>query len=203
MSETLTPGPDDYGLRIDANTLERTVAQRFKQFLIVTGAVLLIIGVLILVWPGHTAKAITALLAIGVLFTAIGNAAIALTPGLPGRARVLAAIVAILFAWAGIWALFNLGSTTVGLAFVVGLFIGISWIIDGITTLVTLGDAPSRVWAAIYGIISIVAGAILLIGPITGATIIWLILGITLVVMGILQIVRGMRFGNQTIQATL
>lgn len=203
MSETLTSDPDDYGLRIDANTLERTVAQRFKQFLLVTGAVLLVIGLLILIWPGHTAKAITALLAIGVLFTALGNAAVALTPGLPGRARVIAAIVAVLFAWAGIWALAHLGSATVGLAFVVGLFIGISWIIDGIATLVTLGDAPSKVWAVIYGLISIVAGVILLIGPITGASIIWLILGITFVVMGVLQIIRGLRFGNQTIKGTL
>lgn len=203
MSETLISDPDDYGLRIDANSLERTVAQRFKQFLLVTGAVLLVIGLLILIWPGHTAKAITALLAIGVLFSALANAAVALTPGLPGRARIIAAIVAVLFAWAGIWALTHLGSTTVGLAFVVGLFIGISWIIDGIAALVTLGDAPSKVWAVIFGLISIAAGVILLIGPITGAAIIWLILGITFVVMGILQIIRGLRFGNQTIKATL
>lgn len=203
MSETLISDPDDSGLRIDANALERIVAQRFKQFLLVTGAVLLVIGLLILIWPGHTAKAITALLAIGVLFSALANAAVALTPGLPKRARIIAAIVAVLFAWAGIWALFNLGSTTVGLAFVVGLFIGISWIIDGIAALVTLGDAPSKIWAAIFGLISIVAGVILLIGPITGAAIIWLILGITFVVMGVLQIIRGLRFGNQTIKATL
>ena len=203
MSETLISDPDDSGLRIDANALERIVAQRFKQFLLVTGAVLLVIGLLILIWPGHTAKAITALLAIGVLFSALANAAVALTPGLPKRARIIAAIVAVLFAWAGIWALFNLGSTTVGLAFVVGLFIGISWIIDGIAALVTLGDAPSKIWAAIFGLISIVAGVILLIGPITGAAIIWLILGITVVVMGVLQIIRGLRFGNQTIKATL
>ncbi|KYH45117.1 HdeD family acid-resistance protein [Branchiibius sp. NY16-3462-2] len=203
MSETLISDPDDSGLRIDANTLERTVAQRFKQFLLVTGAVLLVIGLLILIWPGHTAKAITALLAIGVLFSALGNAAVALTPGLPTRARVIAAIVAVLFAWAGIWALFNLGSTTVGLAFVVGLFIGIAWIIDGIAALVTLGDAPSKVWAVIFGLISIVAGVILLIGPISGAAIIWLLVGIAFVVMGVLQIIRGLRFGNQTIKATL
>lgn len=72
MTQTTFDSGDE-GLRIDASSLERTVAQRFKQVLIGTGAVLLIVGVLILFWPGHTAKVVTALLAIGVLFTAVGN----------------------------------------------------------------------------------------------------------------------------------
>lgn len=202
MSEPLSPGVGDPGFRIDANSLERTIAQRFKQFLIGTGVVMLIIGILILVWPGHTAKVVTALLAIGVLLAAVFNLAVALTPGLPTRARILAAVIALLFGISGFYALFNLTASTVGLAFVVGLLIGIAWIVDGIGALVTIGDAPSKAWAAIFGVISIVAGVILLIGPITGASLIWLILGIVFVVMGVTQVIRGLRFGNETIRAT-
>lgn len=99
--------------------------------------------------------------------------------------------------------MFHLNSTTIGLAFVIGLFVGISWIIDGISALLTLGDAPSKIWAIIFAIISVVAGVILLIAPITGARTIWVILGIIFIVMGAAQIVRGLRFGNKTIKGTV
>lgn len=181
---------------IDGDQLDRALAQRFKQFLMVTGVVSAVIGLLILIWPGHTAKAITCLLAIGVILAAISNLAVAFTSGIPRGARILAAIVGVLFAWAGVYALFNLGAATVGLALLIGIFVGIAWIVDGVQSLVTAGDAPSRGWAIFYGVISIVAGVVLLIGPITGATIIWLILGAMLLIMGIVQIFRARRFGK-------
>lgn len=202
MTQTTFDSGDE-GFRIDASALERTVAQRFKQVLIGTGVVLLIVGLLMMFWPGHTAKVVTALLAIAVLFTAIGNLTVALTPGIPRKARIISGVLAALFAFSGFWALFHLNSTTIGLAFIVGLFVGVTWIIDGISALVTIGDAASKVWAVAFAVISIVAGVILLIAPITGAKTIWVILGIIFIVMGAAQIVRGLRFGNQTIKAAV
>lgn len=189
------PGPSSDVL-IDGEQLDRALAARFKQFLMVSGIVSAVIGLLILIWPGHTARVVTVLLAIGVLLSAISNLAIAFTAGIPRLARIFAAVVGVLFAWAGIWALFHLGSATKGIAFLVGLFVGIAWIIDGVQALLTAGDAPSKAWAIFFGLVSIVAGVVLLIGPITGATIIWLVLGAMLLIMGILQVIRAVRFGK-------
>ncbi len=45
--------------------------------------------------------------------------------------------------------------------------------------------------AIIYGIIAVVAGLVLIFSPILGAVTLWILLGASLVVMGLVQIFRA------------
>jgi uncharacterized membrane protein HdeD (DUF308 family) len=47
------------------------------------------------------------------------------------------------------------------------------------------------VWAIIYGIIAIIAGLVLIFSPILGAVTLWIMLGASMVVMGLVQIFRA------------
>jgi uncharacterized membrane protein HdeD (DUF308 family) len=80
------------------------------------------------------------------------------------------------------------------LAVFLGILVGIMWIVEGVVALTTLGGARSKAWTAFFAILSIVAGIILLFSPLWGAVVLWWLLGISLVVLGILQIVRAFTF---------
>ena len=57
-------------------------------------------------------------------------------------------------------------------------------------------DAGSRGWAIFFGILSILAGIVVLFSPLWGIAILFVIAGIALIVLGIVQIVRAFTFGR-------
>jgi uncharacterized membrane protein HdeD (DUF308 family) len=79
----------------------------------------------------------------------------------------------------------------------VGVLFGVSWIVEGVVGLTLIGDSASKVWTIVYALIGIVAGILVLTSPLWGAALLWLWLGVSLVVMGFVQIVRAIRFGSQ------
>ena len=73
---------------------------------------------------------------------------------------------------------------------------GITWIAEAVISLTTVGDSPSKTWTIIYAVISFIAGLSMLFSPLGGVAILWIFLGVSLVVMGIAQLVRAFRFGS-------
>lgn len=161
------------------------------------GLIALIVGILILVWPGHTAVVITWLIAAyavagGLVYAGVGI----FSKSLGGWSRVGHIVLGVLFIIAGIIAFANLGATTVWLAVFLGILVGIMWIVEGIVALTALGGSRSRGWSIFFAIISIIAGIVLLFSPLWGALVLWWLLGISLVVLGIIQIVRAFTFSK-------
>ena len=58
-----------------------------------------------------------------------------------------------------------------------------------------------QVWTVIFAIISIVAGIVLLTTPLWGALVIWTVIGISLLILGVVQIVRAFTFGKELLNA--
>jgi uncharacterized membrane protein HdeD (DUF308 family) len=111
-----------------------------------------------------------------------------------GWARVGHIVLGVLFIIAGIIAFTELAQTAVWLAVFVGILVGIMWIVEGVVALTTLQTAASKGWSVFFAILSIVAGIILLLSPLWGAIVLWWLLGISLVVLGIIQVVRAFTF---------
>ncbi len=105
-------------------------------------------------------------------------------------------MLGVLFVIAGIIAFMNLGATTAWLAVFLGILVGIMWIVEGVVALSTLGDAPSKGWTIFFAIMSIIAGVVLLFSPLWGAIVLWWLLGISAIVLGIIQIFRAFSFGK-------
>ncbi len=158
----------------------------------VGGIVALVVGVIILVWPGHAAVALTAVIAAygivgGLVYAGLG----VFSKAMSGWTRVGHIVLGVLFIVAGVIAFTQLAQTAVWLAVFVGILVGIMWIVEGVVSLTALSVAPSKGWTVFFAIISIVAGAILLFSPLWGAVVLWWLLGISLVVLGIIQIARA------------
>ncbi|MEA5154814.1 HdeD family acid-resistance protein [Raineyella sp.] len=164
----------------------------------VGGLVALVIGVLLLVWPGKTADVVAAIIAIYAIVTGLVYLGLGIFAKRYGVwVRIGHLVLGALFIVGGVIALANLRATTLVLAAVLGITIGILWIIEGVTALTLLRGVPSKVWVIIYAVITIIAGVILLFSPIYGALALWWLLGISLVVMGAIQIVRALRFSAE------
>lgn len=165
-----------------------------RTALAVSGVLALIVGILILVWPGKTAAVIAVIIAIyaviaGIVYIVIGIA----SPTKGGWSRVGHIVLGVLFIVAGILAFSNLSLATAALAVYIGVLVGIMWIVEGVVSLSTLGQVESKVWTVVFAILSIVAGVLLLFSPIWGALVLWWLIGISLILLGIAQIVRAIR----------
>lgn len=176
---------------------DKSAINGVRTLLGVGGVLSLIIGILILVWPGKTAMVVTAFIAIwaiggGLVYAGLGI----FSKSIGGWSRVGHIVVGLLFIVAGVLMFANLTATTGWFAVFFGILVGIMWIVEGIAALSTLGDAASKGWSIFFAIVSIIAGITLLFSPLLGAAVLWWLLGIALVVLGIIQIVRAFTFAK-------
>jgi len=162
--------------------------------LIVSGVLAVIVGLLMLIKPGASAIVLTTIIAIyalisGVVFVATGIASRTLS----GWARVGHIVAGALYLVAGVVMLVNPVASGLTLAYVVVVFLAVSWIFDGVAALTTLKDSPAKGWAVLYGTLSLLGGLALLFAPLSGAVVIWIWFGATLIVLGVVQVVRAVR----------
>ncbi|MDF2578986.1 MULTISPECIES: HdeD family acid-resistance protein [Microbacterium] len=176
------------------NTAARFVRSLRTSF-IVGGILTLIVGLLILIWPGRTAQVLTGIIAAYAIITGIVYAALGIfsrTKG--GWARVGHIALGILFVVVGIVAFANLPAFTVSFAVFLGVLVGITWIVEGAVSLSVVGESTSRGWTIAFAILSIIAGVMLLFTPLWGVIVLWWLLGISAVALGIVNIIRGLSF---------
>jgi len=183
---------------LDLQNVDKSVINTVRGAIGVSGAVSLIMGVLILVWPVKTAVVVAGIIAVYAVIAGVVNLAIGIfSRKIGGWARFGFLALGAVFLIAAIVSFSNLGAAAAGLAVLVGVLFGISWIVEGVVGLTLIGDSASKVWTIVYALISIVAGFFVLTSPFWGAALLWLWLGVSLVVMGIVQVVRAIRFGSQ------
>ncbi|GAA3771383.1 hypothetical protein GCM10022240_24410 [Microbacterium kribbense] len=179
----------------DSSSATSAVARGIRTSLGVGGIIALIIGILILVLPGKTAVVVTAIIAIYAIVVGLVYLGLGLfSQATGGWARVGHIVLGAIFILAGIVAFMNLRLAAASLAVFLGILVGIMWIIEGIVALTTLGSSRAKGWTAFFAVLSIVAGIILLLSPLWGALVLWWLLGISLVVLGITQILRAFTF---------
>lgn len=177
---------------------EKSAVNGIRTALGIGGVLAVIIGILILVWPGKTAMVVVAIIAIYAIAAGLVYAGLGIfSKSKGGWARVGHIVLGILFIILGIVAFLNLPAATGWFGLFLGLLVGILWIVEGIVSLSTLGDARSKGWTVFFAILSIIAGIVLLFSPLWGAAVLWWLLGIGLIVLGIIQIVRAFTFSNK------
>ncbi len=178
--------------------IDKPITNAIRTALGVSGLLSLIMGIVFLVWPVKTAVVVAGIVAIYAVIAGLVNLAIGVfSSKLGGWVRVGHLALGAVFLLAGVVSFMNLGATAAGLAVTLSLIVGFSWIIEAVISLTTVGDAPSKTWTIIYAIISFIAGFQLLFSPLWGAAVLWLILGVSMLVMGGVQLVRAFRFGSR------
>jgi Uncharacterized conserved protein len=187
---------------IDAKQLTASAISGIRAAFGVGGAVALILGIMLLVWPGKTFAVAAVLLGIYFLIAGIVRLALGVfSRGIGGGMRTLDILLGLLLIIAGIIALRNAAVTGAALLILLVAVIGVGWIIEGVLAIVESGGAASRGWAIMLGALSVLAGIIVLAIP--GWSAVWLVLysGIALIVLGIIGIMRAFTFGRGVLKA--
>jgi uncharacterized membrane protein HdeD (DUF308 family) len=79
---------------------------------------------------------------------------------------------------------------------VLGMVVGVAWIVEGIMALTENESGGSRWYGITFGVLSIIAGVVVLFLPVESLAALVIFGGIFLVVLGIVQIVRAITFGR-------
>jgi uncharacterized membrane protein HdeD (DUF308 family) len=157
------------------------------------GIVTLLAGLLTLAWPGRTIVVIAVLFGIQLVVAGIFRfiAAFA-SDDETGATRVLLALLGVLSFIVGLYALRHVLVTIVTLALLLGIF----WIVNGaveVFTALTHRRMAGRGWTVFMGLLSVVAGVVVLIYPGISLTTLAVVLGFWLLVFGIMEIVLAFR----------
>lgn len=176
---------------------ETSLVSGVRTMLGIIGIVATVIGILVLFWPAHTASAVTAVIGAYALVAGVVDLAMAIfSRSMGGWSRVGRIVLGVLYLAAGIIVFANLSAATATLALFVGILVGVMWIVEGVLALTSLGRAGSPVLTVLFAVLSIVAGMVMVFSPIWGAAVLWWVAGISLVVLGLIQISRAFSFGR-------
>jgi uncharacterized membrane protein HdeD (DUF308 family) len=171
------------------------VLAAWRSATLAAGTTSLILGVILLVWPGETLLICAALLGIGLVLLGIARlATAAVGSAAPGRSRAWRAVSGLIYLAAGILVLANLDAS---LTFLVRLA-GILWLVSGVVEAVSGAGrrAGERAGPVIVGLVSVVVGIVLLVWPKATVLVLVWVSGIWLVVLGLVQLYFGWRAGK-------
>jgi uncharacterized membrane protein HdeD (DUF308 family) len=154
------------------------------------GAASIVLGALVLAWPGRTLAFIAVLVGVQILLYGVLCVAQAVASQDGDARRVLMALIGVLALVVGVLALRDVTHTIVVLATLLGLF----WIAAGVVGVMSafFGRAmPGRGLVVLSGFLSIVAGIVVLAYPGLSSLALAVILGVWLIVFGALALAAG------------
>ena len=193
MSNSTGSGKAVFALAIDPGRLSGREVSSIRVAFAVSGVVAIAIGVILLVWTEATLAVIAVLFGLYFVISGVVRIVRGITStGAGAGSRVLNVIFGLAVLVLGIFALLN----PEGSLAVLGLLVGIVWIVDGAAALVEYSTDSSRWVGVLLGVVGIVAGAIVLFAPVETLGVLVTIGGFMLIVSGLIQLVRAFTFGR-------
>jgi uncharacterized membrane protein HdeD (DUF308 family) len=158
------------------------------------GIVTFLAGLAVLAWPGETLLVIAVLFGVQLIIAGIFRFVSAFaTDDASGGTRVLLALLGVLSVVIGLWAVRHVLLTLLALVVLLGIF----WVVNGAIELFTAlsrRDMPERGWTVAMGVLSILAGIVVLVYPAPSLLTLSIVLGIWLLVYGVMEIAAAFRF---------
>ncbi len=159
------------------------------QAMLFLGAATLIIGLIVALHPSSSVNVIAVLL--GILMILSGIFHLIRVFDLAEPHRVWLGITGLLFVVIGVILIRHLHLTR---SFI-GLIIGITWIVQGLTALIggiSGGVREGRAWWIVFGVASLIAGIAVAAAPSSSLDVLATLLGIWFIVMGVFEVIGGL-----------
>ncbi|MFI7499566.1 HdeD family acid-resistance protein [Streptomyces sp. NPDC049687] len=162
------------------------------QVVLVTGIASSVLGVLVLVWPGTSLFAAGVLFGLYLVISGVFQLAAAFGTHKATSLRVLGFVSGALSLLLGLFCFRGPMQSILLLA----LWIGIGWLIRGVTQILAAvhdSTVPARGWQIFLGIVTFVAGIVLIDSPFESVAVLTLVGGIWLVAVGVVETVTALR----------
>ena len=158
------------------------------------GVLTLMLGVVVLIWPGKTVLVAAVLFGVYLLVSGVAQVFAGFALDVSGGSRVLLFISGALSIVLGIFAFreFSHGAAV----WLLGIWIGVGFIFQGVTEsalAISYRDFPERGWHIFLGILTALAGVVVLTWPFDSIVLLAIVAGAWLVAIGITQIVWAFR----------
>ena len=162
---------------------------------LISGVLSLIVGVVVLAWPGISV--LTAAVAFGVylLITGAAQVVFAFSLHVSAGSRILLFISGAVSLILAVLAFRHFGNAVLLLA----IWIGIGFIFRGVATTVSAihdPNLPGRGWSIFLGVITLIAGIVVLGSPLESIVTLALVVGVFFVVIGVFEIVSSFGIRN-------
>jgi uncharacterized membrane protein HdeD (DUF308 family) len=159
----------------------------------VIGVAAIVMGVLLLVWPGPSLVVVGALFGIYLVVTGVFQLAEAFAPHMPGYLRAMGLISGAFSLLLGLICFRGPAESILLLA----IWIGFGWLLRG-TSMIAIGVSAGRGWLVFVGAITILGGIVLIVSPLGSIVTLTLVAGIWLVVLGVMEVVHGIQWYLKT-----
>src|ERR1700722_1356891 len=152
---------------------------------LILGVLTLILGLIVSFHPSGSLNVIAVL--VGILMIISGIFHLIRVFDSAEQHRVWLGIAGLLYVVIGVVLIRHLNLTVA----VIGLIVGLTWIVSGLSALMSAGagSREGRGWWIFFGIVSLIAGIIVVADPISSVTVLATLLGIWFVVIGLFEVI--------------
>jgi uncharacterized membrane protein HdeD (DUF308 family) len=165
---------------------------------VILGALTLILGLIVSLHPSNSVNVIAVLLGILMILSGIFHLIRVFDP--QEAHRIWLGIAGLLFIVIGVILIRHLHLTRA----IIGLIIGITWIVQGLAALIggiSGGAREGRAWWIIFGVASLIAGIAVTVTPASSLNVLATLIGIWFMVMGVFEIIGGLLLRHAVHQA--
>jgi uncharacterized membrane protein HdeD (DUF308 family) len=154
------------------------------------GLLTLILGVIVTIRPTQSLTVVAILLGVALIISGVYHIVRAFDGGT--HERVWRGISGVLLIIGGLVLIRHLDLSLA----LIGLFVGFSWIIQGVATLLESPShsltGPERRWSVFFGVISLIAGIVIISMPLVSITVLAIFTGVWFMVMGAAEMIGAL-----------
>ncbi|AWT54166.1 HdeD family acid-resistance protein [Mycolicibacterium smegmatis] len=171
---------------------------------LVSGVLAVVLGVLVLAWPGITLLVAAICFGAYLLITGVAQVIFAFSLHVSAGGRVLLFVSGAAALILAVLCFRSLQESILLLA----IWIGVGFVFRGVATAVSaISDPalPGRGWEIFFGVISLLAGVVMLAAPFESLATLAIVVGVWLIVLGVFEVVSafGIRSGVRKLGAAL
>jgi uncharacterized membrane protein HdeD (DUF308 family) len=175
------------------------LGQQLWKNKLMAGVLAIVLGAMVLAWPGPSILVVSTMFGVYLLASGFAELLLAFTLPRSAATRVLLFLTGALSVVMAILSFRHFGDGYAVL--LLSLWLGVGFIFLGISeNAVAMSDRnlPGRGWYVVVGLMSVIAGAIMLVWPIDSIVVLTLVSGVSLVILGVIQIVQAFQVRKDT-----
>jgi uncharacterized membrane protein HdeD (DUF308 family) len=175
------------------------LAQQLWKNKLVSGVLAIVMGAMVLAWPGPSILVLSTMFGVYLLVSGFTELFLAFTLPRSAATRVLLFLTGALSFVLAILSFRHFGDAYAVL--LLSLWIGTGFIFLGVSenaVAINERDLPGRGWYVVFGLMSVIAGGIVLVWPFDSILVLTIVSGVSLVVLGVIQIVQAFQIRKDT-----
>jgi uncharacterized membrane protein HdeD (DUF308 family) len=175
------------------------LGQQLWKNKLVCGVLTIALGAMLLAWPGPSILVVSTMFGVYLLVSGFAELFLAFTLPRSAATRFLLFLTGALSVVLAILSFRHFGDGYAVL--LLSLWIGTGFIFLGVSeNAVAIGERnlPGRGWYVVFGVMSVIAGAIVLVWPMDSIVVLTLVSGVSLLILGVIQIVQAVQIHKDT-----